>query len=130
MFEIGKRYTFNSLAPEVLGDRHLNALVLGIGSTKIFNVPDLYTTNTQLVSVIENLEIDFNKHEIVAFEIDGERVFWSTNWIDPNTIVETSGFKLDIEIFGCTGNDDIVIANLLKSIGMTNLTITKNEVEI
>jgi len=128
MFEIGKRYNFNTLAPEVLGDRYKNALVLGVGSTKIFDIPQCYTINTQLLLYINNLDPDLHKHEIIVFEVDGERLYFSAAWIDINTILETTSFTLKIEVFNCNGTDDVVASNLLKSIGLTNIKITKEEV--
>lgn len=132
---INKRYSFNTLAPTVLGATYENVKVIGILSLEsALKVQDVVTQYETLKDFISNLPDDPNVCTFIVFEkvtttdaeenIDRETIILAYEYIDINTIKEVNRVNLRVDIFDATTEDMAIVSTRLKELGYANFKVT------
>ena len=135
MLSINRRYTFNTLAPSILGATYENVKVVGIlsldSALKVYDVVTQYRT---LQSVIPGLPDDPNVCTYIVFEklaltdedtpSNTEHVVLAYEYIDTNTIKEINRVNLRIDIYDVTTEDLAIVSSRLKELGYANFKPT------
>lgn len=126
-FRVKKKYNFNTLAPQILGDRYtlmeaiLTTTVEEIVKYGFHNVVD---TNTKLVNVIPGLSNNANDNNYVIFRnSNGEKIVLAEEWIDSNSIMMVEDVNIRIDLPNKSTADLEIIKTLLKEHGFGGLNV-------
>ena len=124
--QLGKTYNFKTLSPVILGSEYKNQKVIGIfNSTEAMKYGDIQTTYALVSKEISTLP-KINDLTFILFEsLDQDKTILALEYLDVNTIVEVTTFKLNIVINNASTEDTSIITNMLKELGYTNFKIDK-----
>jgi len=125
MLEINKTYTFDTIAPTILGSNLRNLKVIAITtSTEAVKYDDIYTRNAQIRSIVTNNLPDVNAMVFAVFTNPvGDKIVLSTDWIVTNSITEVTSTDIKLTVRGIRNIDVQTISNVLHELGFVNLDI-------
>ena len=130
-FEIGKVYSFGTLAPALLGAVFDKVTVLGIIdyhiATSFLNV-DLY--HRRIYPLLPNGTVDNPKkftYLLVKTE-SGIQTVLAYEWIEENTIELIDAVTLTVTIPNVSNSDATKVRDALTLLGFLNFTITADQV--
>jgi len=124
--DIGKIYSFNTIAPTVLGDYYENMKLVrsGLGD-QFLDVADLQTKNIQVSNLTGTPPDDVTNMLFHMFiNNNNEQIVIANDWIDVNTIRTGSRINLSLVISNITLEDRTVILQTLDRLGY-NMIIDK-----
>lgn len=124
--DIGKRYTFDTLAPSVLGGTIKQALFKGTVdyATACLHMPMLHTFRLVFPSLPANTSSDPKDTVYHIFETQlGGTLILADIWINQSsiTLVETVNIRVNVADANITDSDSI--RNALTALGIKNFTI-------
>ncbi len=121
---IGKLYSFNTIAPIVLGDRYENMKLVRSGLGDQFeNVVDIQTKNIQVANVNGVPADDISVMLCHMFiNENNEQIVLANDWININTLTEGSKINYNIIISDISLEDKAVILQTLDAMGYKIIT--------
>lgn len=128
LFEIHKTYTFNTLAPSVLGVTIKNAKLLSIldydTALQYENVELKYR---QVFPLLPNGTVDDAKSTVYYLFLaeNGEKVIIAESWVDELNITLIEHINLLVSLPNVSLNDITSIRDVLNSMGYTGYEITQ-----
>ena len=127
-FEIGKTYSFDTLAPSVLSLRIINAKVVSVmdADTAARSGHDIMSWHERVRSHLPaGYNKDPNTHVYVKFRTySGEETIFSTSWINMSTLMLTEAKRIIATVDDVSLTDMEVIRKLLIANGYTNINVT------
>lgn len=130
-FQVGKSYSFKTLAPTVLGIALTNQLVKGIvdytTANQVANIDLVHRTVYPLLPVgtIDNPK----QYRYLLLRSDsGATSAIAMEWIDLSTVVEAVSLSIVVTIPIATADDSRKIRDTLTLMGYQNFTIAMNEI--
>lgn len=130
-FEFGKKYTFNTLAPSILGATIKNHTVRGVFDfNTACSFDNVMLKHRQIYPLLPKTVQDNPtsfKYVLLESEAGIKRIVADV-WIDENSIIEVTEIKATIEIQSVTSSDVQRISESLTLMGIVNFTITTTEV--
>ena len=122
--EIGKLYSFNTIAPIVLGDRYENVKLVRSGLGDQFeNVVDIQTKNIQ---VSNSIGVPADDVSTMLFHLfineNNEKIVIANDWINFNTVSMGSKINFNIIISDISLEDKAVILQTLDGLGYKVIT--------
>ncbi len=123
---IGKRYTFNTLAPAKLGATIENAKLTSI--TDYNSVLKLINMRSKYANIISSLPegtpVDPNLSIYYVFEkVSGDIEIFSQYWIDEGTVEEVVSVNLVINVTDVSVDKITLIRDILINAGITTFNI-------
>lgn len=125
-FEIGKSYTFNTLAPAQLGIAIKNAKLLAI-------------MDYDMALTFENIELKYRKvypllpngtpetpKNILYYRFlteSNEKIIIAAQWIDETTVALITAINFKVSFTGGSIQDKTTVRNALNALGYTNFII-------
>ena len=130
-FVLGMVYSFNSLAPAILGANFQNVTLKAImdydTAMKFSNIA--LTNKTILPILPAGTPIDPAVYQFLRFQTTiGTIIILAYPWIDITSIVISVGIKINVAINNVGLPDVIKITNSLNLMGYTNFVITTTSV--
>lgn len=124
MVNLYQVYSFNTLAPTVLGSKFSGMKVMSIMSVKeAVKYRDVVTLQSNLANTLPLPDI--NTCTFILFQnINGEETVLAYEWLDPNSIVKTTTTNIKVELFNTTADDLSIITMRLKELGYTGFNIS------
>lgn len=123
--QVGNKYTFQTYAPQYLGNfTNVEVVALvGFTSTAIFGV-DVVAKHRYIVSDVPGLVDDPSKYNYVVIrKLDGTTDVLGVPWINQDTIEATSSVKAVVEVLDVSAGKLNDIKRALSSNGFTVGTI-------
>lgn len=126
-FEIGKKYTFNTLAPAILGPVYTKVkcnAVLDFSAALMFD--NVEAKQRMVYPLLSDFDLPDRpeKYTYIVFEhSDKKKSVLALEWIDLNSIYETEGVDLGIKVFNVTPTDATMLRQTLVSLGYTQFAI-------
>lgn len=126
-FEIGKKYTFNTLAPSVLGSVYTKVkciAILDFNAALMFD--NIEAKQRMVYPFIANSNIldRPEKYTFIVFETtEKTKAVLALEWVDLNSIKETEGVDINIKLFNVTPSDTVLMRQTLVSLGYTQFII-------
>lgn len=122
---INNIYSFNTLAPIILGERHENMRLLSITSAQEIKEIDVPTLHAQVTPLINNLPVNSKDLIYLIFEnADSEKkLYIAKNYIDESSIVELKRTNIIIDIENVDTNDFGIIRDALRELGFEKFRI-------
>ncbi len=126
-WQIGSTYSFNSLAPAVLGAAFTNVQLLSIMN---------YQTATQFSNVAQQAQViypllpqgtpsDPTSYVYLLFKTStNTNIVLAYTWIDPNSIVVAGGITITVTVNNASNADVTTIRDQLTLLGYTSFNIT------
>jgi len=126
IFTIGKVYTFNTLAPSLLGATLTNMKLKSILDfdtvSKLTNIELQYRRIYPLLPI--NSVNDPKATVYYVFKAEsGSDVIIAEQWVDQPTITEITSINFRVNISNTTLQDMNTLRDILNSMGITNYTI-------
>lgn len=120
-------YSFNTLAPAVLGASFLNVTlkaILDYNTAMKFN--NVAQQNQVILPILPaGTPTDPSKYVYLLFSTQtGTTVILAYNWIDPSSISDSQSISISIVVNGVGTADITTISNALNLMGYTNFTIS------
>ncbi len=126
-FDIGKRYTFNTLAPAMLGTVIENAKLVSIMDYENIVKQENFIKNTyaNILPLLANgTPTDPRSSIYYIFEtLSGDRKVLSQYWVDEGTIEEIQLINFKVTVTDSSLGKMTTVRNLLNSAGITNFNI-------
>lgn len=124
-FELKKTYTFNTLAPAVLGEKYQVMRVRSIMDYDNALLKKDVTTEFQtLKPLIPSLPDNVRDLTFILFEdINGSDILFALEYINATTIKEVSAIDIRVEIRGVSSEDLSIIKTKLTEMGYSNLSV-------
>ena len=125
-FTLNSTFSFETLAPALLGAKIKNAKLISIlGYTKAVQ---FFNPNAQHANIYPNLPAgvskDLTKYTFYEFETEnGELKYLAKEWINLNTVELVSGTTTRITIYNTSINDQQKIREYLLSAGHSSFNI-------
>ena len=126
-FTVKKTYTFNTLAPAILGSSYKNAEMLGEISYEIaITRENIDLKYRQIYPVLPPNTTDSPKtQKYFIFRTEtGQLVTLCEQWIDMASVQEVGGVKFTISFKDAEPADKNRIRSVLSAMGYTNFTIS------
>jgi len=125
-FELNKIYTFDTLAPAILGSTFTNMKVKGImAATEAMKYVDVYTLHNNLLNSITGLPANVNDNTFLLLENpDGVTTVLAVEYIDPLNITLVTTTNIRIDVLNTTVSDIAILKTRLLELGYSNLNIT------
>ena len=126
-FSINKRYNFNTLVPQILGNNYESMKVLSIMTAKeAVKYRDVQTVNSGVLTSIAGLSDDIDDLTFILFESsDGVKVVLANEWIEQSSVSEVSSTILKITVSVTDTDDIVVIRDNLIAAGFREFKITQ-----
>lgn len=126
-FKTKKKYNFNTLAPQILGDRYTLmevVLITTVEEIVKYGFHNIIDTNTKLLNVIPGLNSNANDNNYIIFKnADGEKTVLAEEWIDINTVAMVDTVNIRIDIPNKSTVDVDVIKTILKEHGYNGINV-------
>lgn len=128
-FELGKVYTFNTLAPALLGATIDNAKLISILDYETATNSQNFLKNTYsniLPNLPDGTPSDPNLSDYYVFKRQsGDKIVLSQYWIDIETIEEIELINIKVDITDVSSSKIELVRNLLLAAGITTFNITQ-----
>ncbi len=128
-FVIGQTYTFNTLAPAILGANFQNVKLVAILD---YNTAMKFNNVAQQNQVIlpllpKGTPTDPSQYVYLLFSTQSNTtVLLAYNWIDPSSIAQSQSISLNITVNNVGTPDITTISNALSLMGYTTFKITSS----
>lgn len=126
MFEIKKIYSFNTLAPTLLGMTHTEMKVIKIMTAEeAVVIKDIQTQYTALKNVIDSLP-SLDDCTFYLFEKQDEnktRILLASEYVDMHSINQVESLDLSITIYNTNTDMLSVVSTRLRELGINNFKI-------
>ena len=124
-FSINKVYNFNTLAPDILGDRYEDFKVLAMMTAdEAMKYRDIYTLHQNLVPVITGLPVNAGDCVFMLLENkDGETTVLAIEYIDPVSVRLVTTINIRVELLDVSTDDLAIVTARFKELGYTNMVI-------
>lgn len=122
----GLRYTFNTVAPSILGRNYTNVLLEGSIShrlaNKMYNID--YTQASLLPYLNDTVSKKHTDYNYYIFRTEtGNELVLAYEWLVEDSIKEINDTYLDIRIQGASTQDIQFIKNIIGLAGYSNISI-------
>lgn len=125
-FSVGNTYSFNTLAPSLLGATFVNAKVIGIiGYDLAVTFTNVDLKQRAIYPLLPQGTVsDPKKYNYILFQTQSNiNVVLALEWIDQNTIESVDLSTLEITVPNVSYSDSNKIREMLSLLGFSNFTI-------